>query len=84
MIGAGEAHWWHVSLFDRVAVVDAGQAGVRVRQRDGEALRRIGKSGAAVLWRFVREGKAAAAAWRAAAGDLTSAAQWERLFDLRR
>ncbi len=65
-VGAGEAHWWHVSLFERVAVTDAGQGGVRVRQRDPEAFKRLGRDGARVLWRFVREGDAAAGRWREA------------------
>lgn len=80
LVGAGEAHWWHVSLFDRVAVVDASQAGVRVRTRNPAALGRIGREGATVLWRFVREGREAAAGWRAAAPELTDAARWRELF----
>lgn len=81
LIGAGEADWWHVSLFDRVAVTDAGQGGVRVRQRDPELLRRIGADGSRTLWRLVREGATAAERWRAAAPHLTSSANWRRLFD---
>src|ERR1044072_3892812 len=45
-VGAGEAHWWHIALFDRVAVTDAGQGGVRVRRRDPEALRTLSREGA--------------------------------------
>jgi galactofuranosylgalactofuranosylrhamnosyl-N-acetylglucosaminyl-diphospho-decaprenol beta-1,5/1,6-galactofuranosyltransferase len=81
-VGAGEAHWWHVSLFDRVAVTDAGQGGVRVRQRDPEAFKRLGLDGARVLWRFLREGDAAAARWREAAPGLTDGANWRRLFGI--
>jgi galactofuranosylgalactofuranosylrhamnosyl-N-acetylglucosaminyl-diphospho-decaprenol beta-1,5/1,6-galactofuranosyltransferase len=80
-VGAGEADWWHVSLFDRVAVTDAGQGGVRVRTRDPEALRRLGAEGARVLWRLVREGGAAAERWRAARPVLTARENWERLFE---
>jgi galactofuranosylgalactofuranosylrhamnosyl-N-acetylglucosaminyl-diphospho-decaprenol beta-1,5/1,6-galactofuranosyltransferase len=80
LVGAGEAHWWHVSLFDRVAVTDAGQGGVRVRRRDPEVLRSLGRQGARVLWRLTREGGAAAERWRAAAPALTAADNWRRLF----
>jgi galactofuranosylgalactofuranosylrhamnosyl-N-acetylglucosaminyl-diphospho-decaprenol beta-1,5/1,6-galactofuranosyltransferase len=81
-VGAGEAHWWHVSLFERVAVTDAGQGGVRVRQRDPEAFKRLGRDGARVLWRLVREGEAAAGRWREAAPELTGAENWRRLFGI--
>jgi galactofuranosylgalactofuranosylrhamnosyl-N-acetylglucosaminyl-diphospho-decaprenol beta-1,5/1,6-galactofuranosyltransferase len=82
LIGAGEAHWWHVSLFDRVAVVDAGENGVRLRQRDPAHLKALSREGVRVLWRFVREGSAAAERWRAAQGSLTSASNWRNLFGL--
>ena len=81
MVGAGEAYWWHVSLFDRVGVVDAGQGGIRLRVRDREALARLVRSGAATLWRLTREGSRAAAAWRSAGAELTSASSWARRFD---
>ena len=68
------------ALFDRVAVTDAGQGGVRVRRRDPEALRSLGREGARVLWRLAREGRGAAEAWRAAAPPLTAADNWRRLF----
>ena len=80
MVGAGEAAWWHVSLFDRVAVVDASQAGVRVRRRDPVALRRLASDGARVLWRLARDGDGAAAQWRGALERLTSPAAWDGLF----
>lgn len=82
LIGSGEAHWWHVALFDRVAVVDAGEDGVRLRQRDPEHLKTLTRESARVLWRFAREGSAAAERWRAARQDLTTAASWRRLFGL--
>ncbi|MFC5062708.1 glycosyltransferase [Actinomycetospora atypica] len=84
LVGAGEAHWWHVALFDRVAVTDAGQAGVRVRQRNPERLKCLGRDGAKVLLRLVREGEDAAGRWRAAAPGLTSAENWRRLFGVDR
>lgn len=80
LVGAGEAHWWHIGLFDRVAVTDAGQGGVRVRRRDPEALRSLGLEGSRVLWRLAREGRGAVEAWRAAAPRLTDADNWRRLF----
>ncbi|GLZ46581.1 glycosyl transferase [Actinomycetospora sp. NBRC 106375] len=80
LVGAGEADWWHVALFDRVAVTDAGQGGVRVRRRDPDQLRALSAEGARVLWRLVREGSGAAQRWREAAPELTSAANWRRLF----
>jgi galactofuranosylgalactofuranosylrhamnosyl-N-acetylglucosaminyl-diphospho-decaprenol beta-1,5/1,6-galactofuranosyltransferase len=80
LVGAGEAHWWHVSLFDRVAVTDAGQGGVRLRRRDPAALRTLGRQGARALWRFAREGGTAAQRWRDAAPALTAADNWRRLF----
>ncbi|GAA4743773.1 glycosyltransferase [Actinomycetospora chibensis] len=82
LIGAGEAHWWHVSLFDRVGVVDAGQNGVRLRRRDPAHLKHLSRESARVLWRFAREGSAAAERWRAAQGSLTAPASWRRLFGL--
>ena len=80
LVGAGEAYWWHIGLFDEVAVTDAGQGGVRVRRRDPEALRSLGRDGARVLWRLAREGRGAVEAWRAAAPRLTDAGNWRRLF----
>lgn len=80
LVGAGEADWWHIALFDRVAVTDAGQGGVRVRRRDPEALRTISRDGARVLWRLGREGAAAAQRWRDAAPVLGSSDNWRRLF----
>ncbi|GAA4919431.1 galactofuranosylgalactofuranosylrhamnosyl-N-acetylglucosaminyl-diphospho-decaprenol beta-1,5/1,6-galactofuranosyltransferase [Actinomycetospora succinea] len=84
LVGAGEADWWHIALFDRVAVTDAGQGGVRVRRRDPDALRRLAREGGRALWRLTREGSAAAERWRAAAPTLTSAHNWERLFSRER
>lgn len=81
-VGSGEAHWWHVSLFDRVAVTDASQVGVRVRHRDPQALRRLTRSGATALWRLRREGDTVARAWREATPRLTAASTWRRLFGL--
>nr|WP_243418104.1 glycosyltransferase [Actinomycetospora cinnamomea] len=82
LVGSGEAHWWHVSLFDRVAVVDAGEHGVRVRRRDPDHLMALAREGARVLWRFTCDGSEAAERWRAAQDSLTGAASWRRLFGL--
>jgi galactofuranosylgalactofuranosylrhamnosyl-N-acetylglucosaminyl-diphospho-decaprenol beta-1,5/1,6-galactofuranosyltransferase len=51
-----------------------------VRQRDPELLKRLGRDGAKVLWRLVREGDEVAARWRAATPRLTGADNWRRLF----
>lgn len=80
LIGAGEGDWWHVSLFDRVAVTDASQGGVRIRRRDPAQLRGIGLDGARVLVRLLRDGAPAAERWRTAFPSLTSADNWRRLF----
>jgi galactofuranosylgalactofuranosylrhamnosyl-N-acetylglucosaminyl-diphospho-decaprenol beta-1,5/1,6-galactofuranosyltransferase len=61
-------------------VTYAGQGGVRVRRRDPETFRRLARDGARVLWRFLREGDAAAARWRNATPRLTGAENWRRLF----
>ncbi|MEJ2886615.1 glycosyltransferase [Actinomycetospora aeridis] len=82
LVGAGEAHWWHTSLFDRVAVVDAGENGVRLRRRDPDHFRALSREGARTLWRLAREGGDAAERWRAARPALTTADSWKRLFGL--
>ncbi|MBC8093003.1 MAG: glycosyltransferase, partial [Pseudonocardia sp.] len=33
-VPAGDAHWWHVSTFERAVVTDMGETGYRVRTRD--------------------------------------------------
>ncbi|WP_300013439.1 glycosyltransferase [Pseudonocardia sp.] len=81
-VPAGDAHWWHVSTFERAVVADMGEHGYRVRTRDrGLALELAGR-GARTLRRVVREGPAVAARYRAAMPALTSRANWARLYGL--
>lgn len=83
-VPAGDAHWWHVSLFERAAVTDMGETGFRVRTRDrGRALTLTGRS-ARVLRRFLADGPGVAQRYRDAAPALTSRANWARLYGLDR
>jgi galactofuranosylgalactofuranosylrhamnosyl-N-acetylglucosaminyl-diphospho-decaprenol beta-1,5/1,6-galactofuranosyltransferase len=81
-VPAGDAHWGHVSTFERAVVTDMGENGFRLRRRDRERAGRLARDGAAVLRRFLREGPAAAQAYRDAAPELTSRANWTRLYQL--
>ncbi len=77
-----DAHWWHVSLFDHVVVTDASQSGVRVRTRDKARARRLLWRTVRVLRRLRRELPTVQAQYRAAMPDLSSRANWERLYGL--
>lgn len=79
-IPAGDAHWWHVSLFGTAVVTDASQEGVRVRRRDRALLLRLSREAAALLRRFVAEASSVTEAYRAAAPDLASRENWARLY----
>lgn len=81
-VPAGDAHWWHVSTFERAVVTDMGETGYRVRTRDRALALRLTKRGVATLRRFVREGPAAAQRYRDEMGRLTSRANWARLYGL--
>jgi len=81
-VPAGEAHWWHVSLFDRAVVADMSEQGYRVRTRDRQLAWSLAKRGALVLRRLAQEGPAVAARYRAAMPELTSRANWTRLYGL--
>jgi galactofuranosylgalactofuranosylrhamnosyl-N-acetylglucosaminyl-diphospho-decaprenol beta-1,5/1,6-galactofuranosyltransferase len=81
-VPAGDAHWWHVSLFDRAVVTDMGETGFRVRTRDRARALDLTKRGAAVLRRFVREAPAAAQRFRDEREQLTSRANWARLYGI--
>ena len=74
------SEWWHVSLFDTAVVTDPSQNGVRVRRRDPALLRTLARRGTRTLYRFTRRAPSAAARYRAAMPDLTSRANWQRLF----
>jgi galactofuranosylgalactofuranosylrhamnosyl-N-acetylglucosaminyl-diphospho-decaprenol beta-1,5/1,6-galactofuranosyltransferase len=81
-VPAGDAHWWHVSLFERAYVTDMSEQGYRVRTRDRALAWRLARRGTSVLRRLTTEGPAVAQRWRAAAPDLTSRANWTRLYGL--
>jgi len=82
LVPAGDAHWWHVSLFDRAVVADMSEQGYRVRTRDRALAWTLAKRGAALLRRVGSEGPAVAQRYRAAAPALTSRANWTRLYGL--
>ncbi|WP_432421183.1 glycosyltransferase [Nocardia cyriacigeorgica] len=77
-----DAHWWHVSLFDHVVVTDASQSGVRVRRRDKATARKLLLRTVRVLRRLRRELPALQEQYRAAMPELTSRANWERLYGI--
>ncbi|MEV0029299.1 glycosyltransferase [Nocardia sp. NPDC050793] len=78
-----DAHWWHVSLFDHVVVTDASQSGVRVRQRDKVRARALLRRTFHVLRRLRKELPTLQEQYRAAMPELTSRANWERLYGIR-
>jgi galactofuranosylgalactofuranosylrhamnosyl-N-acetylglucosaminyl-diphospho-decaprenol beta-1,5/1,6-galactofuranosyltransferase len=79
-VRAGDARWWHVSLFDTAVVTDMSQEGVRVRHLDRAAMLRLARQGLRVLSRLVKEGAAARDGYRSAAGRLGSRESWTRLY----
>jgi galactofuranosylgalactofuranosylrhamnosyl-N-acetylglucosaminyl-diphospho-decaprenol beta-1,5/1,6-galactofuranosyltransferase len=81
-VRAGDARWWHVSLFETAVVTDMSQEGVRVRHRDRATMLRLAKQGLRVLTRLAREGAGATAAFRGARPRLTSRDNWSRLYEL--
>jgi galactofuranosylgalactofuranosylrhamnosyl-N-acetylglucosaminyl-diphospho-decaprenol beta-1,5/1,6-galactofuranosyltransferase len=81
-IPADEASWWHVSQFDTAVVTDASQEGVRVRRYDREIMFRLGKEGAALLRRFIKDGNAVQQQYKDAMPELTSRENWARLYQL--
>ncbi|MBP2364644.1 glycosyltransferase [Pseudonocardia parietis] len=81
MVPAGEAHWWHVALFERAIVTDMAETGVRIRTRDRERLRELATRGVRTVRRLYTEGPEAARAWKSAEPRLTARETWTRLFD---
>ncbi|MGH3438035.1 MAG: glycosyltransferase, partial [Sciscionella sp.] len=79
-VGHGDSHWWHVSLFDAVAVTDASQQDVRLRRRDRQQMIRLFTHGARVLKRVIAETPARKREYQAAAPELTSSENWKRLY----
>jgi galactofuranosylgalactofuranosylrhamnosyl-N-acetylglucosaminyl-diphospho-decaprenol beta-1,5/1,6-galactofuranosyltransferase len=80
LVTAGDAHWWHVSIFRRAVVTDMSQQGMRVRTRDRALAMALAKRGARSLGRLVTEGPAVGARYRAEMGRLTSRENWARLY----
>lgn len=81
-VPAGDAHWWHVSTFRRAVVADMGETGYRVRTRDTEQVRALTRRGMRALRRLAAEGPGAAQQYRDRMGELTSRANWARLYGL--
>ena len=80
-VRAGDARWWHVSLFETAVVTDMSQEGVRIRHRDRATMLRLARQGMTVLTRLVREGTAVTEQFRAARPALTSRENWARLYE---
>ncbi len=81
-VPAGDAHWWHVSTFERAVVTDMGETGFRLRTRDRAKALDLARHGARALARLRSEGPAVAARFREAQGTLTSRANWARLYGI--
>jgi galactofuranosylgalactofuranosylrhamnosyl-N-acetylglucosaminyl-diphospho-decaprenol beta-1,5/1,6-galactofuranosyltransferase len=82
-VPAGDAHWWHVSLFERAIVTDMSEQGFRIRTRDKQTALQLARRAAVLLRRFVREAPAVADRYRAELGRLCSRDNWERLYGLK-
>ncbi|MHA6619272.1 glycosyltransferase [Pseudonocardia sp. DLS-67] len=81
-VPAGDAHWWHVSLFERAIVTDMSEQGFRVRTRDKQEALELARRGAHLLRRFVREAPAVTGRYRTELGRLSSRENWMRLYGL--
>jgi galactofuranosylgalactofuranosylrhamnosyl-N-acetylglucosaminyl-diphospho-decaprenol beta-1,5/1,6-galactofuranosyltransferase len=81
-VPAGDAHWWHVSLFERAVVTDMSEQGYRVRTRDRKLAWELATRGATLVRRLSAEGPAVARRYRDAAPRLTSRENWARLYGL--
>jgi galactofuranosylgalactofuranosylrhamnosyl-N-acetylglucosaminyl-diphospho-decaprenol beta-1,5/1,6-galactofuranosyltransferase len=81
-VTAEDASWWHVSQFGTVAVTDASQEGVRIRSYNRDLMFKLGKQGAAMLGRLVKEGAAVQDQYKQAMPELTSRDNWARLYQL--
>jgi galactofuranosylgalactofuranosylrhamnosyl-N-acetylglucosaminyl-diphospho-decaprenol beta-1,5/1,6-galactofuranosyltransferase len=82
-VPAGDAHWWHVSTFERAIVTDMSEQGFRVRTRDRQRALELARRGALLLRRLVRDGPSAAARYRAEVARHSSRDNWERLYGLK-
>jgi galactofuranosylgalactofuranosylrhamnosyl-N-acetylglucosaminyl-diphospho-decaprenol beta-1,5/1,6-galactofuranosyltransferase len=81
-VPAGDAHWWHVSTFERAVVTDMSEQGIRIRTRDKELALQLARRAARTFRRFITDGPAAARAYKAEMGRLTSRANWARLYGM--
>ena len=81
-VPAGDAHWWHVSTFERAVVADMSEQGYRVRARDRATALALTKRGLRTLRRFMAEGPAVAQRYKAEMGRLTGRENWARLYGL--
>jgi galactofuranosylgalactofuranosylrhamnosyl-N-acetylglucosaminyl-diphospho-decaprenol beta-1,5/1,6-galactofuranosyltransferase len=81
-VPAGDAHWWHVALFERAVVTDMGETGVRIRKRDKDIALTLAKRGFDAIRRLKAEGPAVVERYRAAVPELTSRENWARLYGL--
>ena len=80
MVVAGDAHWWHVSMFRRAVVTDMSEQGLRVRTRDRARAVALARRGARSLARLATEGPE----WRRGTGRRWapgSRENWARLYE---
>jgi galactofuranosylgalactofuranosylrhamnosyl-N-acetylglucosaminyl-diphospho-decaprenol beta-1,5/1,6-galactofuranosyltransferase len=80
-ISARDNHWWHVALFNTAVVTDPSQEGVKVRRRDRAMMSTLAFHGVRTIHRLIRDGRRTQQQYRAAMPELTSRANWARLFD---
>ncbi|WP_020663035.1 glycosyltransferase [Amycolatopsis benzoatilytica] len=80
-VPVGEASWWRVGALRTAVVTDASQRGVRVRTYHRAHLLRLARRGARVLARFAGSASEVRDRYRAALPQLSSRAEWTRLFD---
>jgi galactofuranosylgalactofuranosylrhamnosyl-N-acetylglucosaminyl-diphospho-decaprenol beta-1,5/1,6-galactofuranosyltransferase len=81
-ISTADGFWWHVSLFDFAVITDASQAGIRIRRRDKQALKRLFKRGRKALRRLRKEAHTVQRNYRDAFPELISRQNWERLYGM--
>lgn len=75
-----DAAWWNTSLYQDVYVTDASQAVVRRRAFKRDLHRQQTHELDALIRRFKREANDVAKQYQDAFGELTSRANWERLY----
>ena len=75
-----DAAWWNTSLYQDVYVTDASQAVVRRRIFNRDLHRQQVRELNALIRRFRREANDVAKQYQDAFGELTSRANWERLY----